>query len=332
MRRHRHGPPRFIRRAAFLAIVVFVFATIGATALLQTVLGARHFPFALLLIVWSVAALLLSVGFRGVGGPVADIVDASQRVADGDYSTRVGTRGPRFVRTVGHAFNTMTARLEAQDRQRRELMADIAHELRTPLTVVQGRLEGLLDGVYPKDDRHLSEVLEETRLLGRLVEDLRTMANAEIGILSLQKEPTDLPMLIRDVVNALSRDAQDKNVAVIVDAPPELPAIALDPLRIREVLINLLSNSLRHTPPAGQVTITARDRAGQAVITVTDTGSGIAPEDLPRVFDRFYKGRASRGSGLGLTIARNLVVAHDGSIRADSVPGRGTTITVSLPL
>jgi signal transduction histidine kinase len=181
------------------------------------------------------------------------------------------------------------------------------------------------------DDRHLAEALDQTRLLGRLVEDLRTMANAEIGILSLQKEPTDLPILIRDVVNALSRDASDQSIVVTVDAPPELPAIVLDPLRIREVLINLLSNSLRHTPPAGQVTIAARGRSGQIIITVTDTGSGIAPEDLPRVFDRFYKGRTSRGSGLGLTIARNLVVAHGGSIRADSAAGRGTTMTVILP-
>jgi len=152
---------------------------------------------------------------------------------------------------VAGAFNTMAGRLQAQDRQRRELMADIAHELRTPLAVIQGRLEGLLDGVYARDEEHLAGVLEETRVLARLVEDLRTLANAETGVLTLQKEPTDLSMLIRDVVNSFSSETAGRDIGVQVHLPADLPLLTIDPLRIREVLINLLSNALRFTPPGG---------------------------------------------------------------------------------
>jgi two-component system sensor histidine kinase BaeS len=277
---------------------------------------------------WMFFLFVFVFGMRRVGSPVSDIVDASERVAAGDFTTRIEARGPRFVRTVGSAFNTMTERLEAHDRQRRELMADIAHELRTPLTVIQGRLEGLLDGVYPLDNERLAAVLEETRVLARLVEDLRTLANAETGILTLQREPTELPPLVRDVVHALAAGSR----VVHVDAPAELPVLDIDPVRIREVIANLLSNALRYTPDGGAVTITARRRDDRVTVAVSDTGAGISPEELPKIFDRFYKGRTSRGSGLGLTIARNLVVAHGGTIRAESEPGRGTRITFDLPV
>ena len=281
---------------------------------------------------WMIIFFLFVFGLRHVGDPVTDIVDAAQRVANGDFTTRIAARGPRFVRTVASAFNTMTERLEAHDRQRRELMADIAHELRTPLTVIQGRLEGVLDGVYPRDDERLSAVLEETRVLARLVEDLRTLANAETGVLTLQKEPTELAPLIQDVVHSLSADASASGVAVRVDAPGDLPALDIDPLRIREVIANLLSNALHYTPTGGTVTISVHRERSRARVAVSDTGAGIEADDLPKIFDRFYKGRSSRGSGLGLTIARNLVTAHGGTIRAASDPGRGTTITFDLPL
>jgi two-component system, OmpR family, sensor histidine kinase BaeS len=275
---------------------------------------------------------VFGLGLRRFGSPVTDIVEASERVAAGDFTARIDTRGPRFVRTVGSAFNTMAQRLEAHDRQRRELMADIAHELRTPLTVIQGRLEGLVDGVYPRDNERLAAVLEETRVLARLVEDLRTLANAETGILTLQREPTDLAPLVQDVVHSLTGDADAAGAEVRVDVPADLPVLEIDPVRIREVIANLLANALRYTPHGGRVTISARHQNRRVAVAVGDTGAGIAPEDLPKIFDRFYKGRTSRGSGLGLTIARNLVVAHGGTIRAESEPGRGTTITFDLSL
>jgi two-component system OmpR family sensor kinase/two-component system sensor histidine kinase BaeS len=289
-----------------------------------------HLPIAAIA-VWICLFVMSGVALRRVGGPVGNIVGAAHRLADGDYSTRIVPAGPRFVRAVAGAFNTMADRLEAQDRQRRELMADIAHELRTPLTVIQGRLEGLLDGVYARDEEHLAQVLDETRVLARLVEDLRTLANAETGILTLQKEPTDVSMLIRDAVNAFSGETAGKGVAVRVAVPADLPMVSIDPLRIREVLINLLSNALRFTPPGGVVSIDARSVNGAITVTVKDTGPGIAAEDLPKIFERFYKGRSSRGSGLGLTIARKLVVAHGGSIRAESEAGAGAAVMFTLP-
>lgn len=220
----------------------------------------------------------------------------------------------------------MTGRVQAQDRLRRQLMADVAHELRTPLAILQGRIEGLIDGVYPRDDDRLGELLDETRHLSRLVEDLRTLANAEAGALDLRKEPTDMAELIRDAA------ASFDDTSIAVDVPDDLPSADVDPVRIREVLLNLLSNAVRHTPAGGAVAVRARVEGKRMTIRVTDSGSGIAPEDLPRIFDRFHKGRDSRGSGLGLAIARNLVLAHNGSIHAESRVGEGTVVTVSLPL
>ena len=221
------------------------------------------------------------------------------------------------IRRVGRAF-------AEQDRLRRQLMADVAHELRTPLAILQGRVEGLLDGVYPRDEHHLAELLEETRHLSRLVEDLGTLANAEAGALELRKEIVDLGDLVRDVVAALPRQ-------VAVAVPADLPTVEVDPVRIRQVLLNLLANALRHTPVDGAVSVEVLARPQQMLIRVRDSGSGIAPEDLPRIFERFQKGSDSGGSGLGLAIARKLVLAHGGDIAIDSAPGKGTEVTVSLP-
>jgi len=269
---------------------------------------------------------------RRVGSPIADIVEAADRVASSDFSVRIAERGPPPLRSVAHAFNKMTDRLQAQDRQRRHLMADIAHELRTPLTVVQGRLEGLLDGVYPRDDAHVSEVLADTRILGRLIDDLRTLASSESGALSLQREATDLVVLVHDVVRSLAADAQGAGVTIRIGQSMNLPLADVDPLRIREVVVNLVTNALHHTPAGGVVSIDGEAKNDRVVMTVADTGAGVAADDLPKIFDRFYKGAGSRGSGLGLTIARNLIVAHGGEIRATSEPGTGTTIVFTLPV
>jgi signal transduction histidine kinase len=268
---------------------------------------------------------------RRVGVPLGDVVEGARRLEAGELSTRVAVRGSRPIRMVGGAFNSMAARLETQDRQRRELMADIAHELRTPLTVIQGRLEGVLDGVYPLDTPHLAEVLEEMRLLSRLVDDLRTLANAESGTLTLQKEPADVVSLCQDAVSSMSAESSRRQVVVRLDASSDLPLIWVDPLRIREVLVNLLSNAIHHSPAGGDVSLTARCHDGRVRLAVADTGAGISAEDLPRIFDRFYKGPESRGSGLGLAISRNFVRAHGGDIGAESTPGAGTTIVVTLP-
>jgi two-component system sensor histidine kinase BaeS len=208
----------------------------------------------------------------------------------------------------------------AQDALRRQLMADVAHELRTPLSILQGRLEGLLDGVYARDDARLEELLAETHHLSRLVEDVRTLANAEAGALELRKERVDPAELIRDAASAFD--------GVTVDLDGVLPPIELDPVRVREVLLNLLTNAVR---AGGAVRVHAEHRGRELRIRVADTGSGIPAEELPRIFDRFTKARDSRGSGLGLAIAKKLVEAHGGTIRAESRMGEGTTVTIALP-
>ena len=332
---------RFMRRAGCLVAAVLFLSAIGAATLLSFALGRAGIvsglaQLSVLVVVAAIGLLLFSTMFfrvmRRVGSPIADIVEAADRVASSDFSVRIAERGPPPLRSVAHAFNKMTDRLQAQDRQRRHLMADIAHELRTPLTVVQGRLEGLLDGVYPRDDAHVSEVLADTRILGRLIDDLRTLASSESGALSLQREATDLVVLVHDVVRSLAADAQGAGVTIRIGQSMNLPLADVDPLRIREVVVNLVTNALHHTPAGGVVSIDGEAKNDRVVMTVADTGAGVAADDLPKIFDRFYKGAGSRGSGLGLTIARNLIVAHGGEIRATSEPGTGTTIVFTLPV
>jgi two-component system OmpR family sensor kinase/two-component system sensor histidine kinase BaeS len=306
-------------------VISWVAPSVGGPA---TVYPPRPF-FGLL---WLFVLLALFRRLMGrFGFPLGNMIEAADRVAAGDYSTRTPEHGPRWMRTLARAFNSMTAKLEVQDRQRRDLMADIAHELRTPLAVLQGRVEGMLDGIYPRDEGQLAAVLQDTRMLARLVEDLRTLAHTESGTLALQKEPTDLAILVNDTAASFAGDAAERHIQLDVDAAPNLPLVDIDPVRIREVLTNLISNAFRHTPAGGRVTVSVTTQSNTLVLTVRDTGAGIPIDDLPRVFDRFYKGHGSRGSGLGLTIARNLVAAHGGDIRAESVEEEGTTMTVTLP-
>lgn len=270
---------------------------------------------------------------RRVGRPLSDVVSAADRVSEGDFTVRVREQGTPWVRSIGRAFNSMTSRLERQQQQRRDLMADLAHELRTPLTVMQGRLEGMLDGIYPRDASHVAQILDETRQLARLVEDLRRLAYAEEGTLALQREPTDLAVLLDDAAASFRPEADRRRVTVSVHVAENLPALDIDPVRIREVVSNLLSNALRYAPDGGSVSVDARAEAADVVLVeVSDDGPGIAADDLPHVFDRFFKGRMSSGSGLGLAIASKLVVAHGGAISAQSTPGAKTTIGFTLPV
>jgi signal transduction histidine kinase len=237
------------------------------------------------------------------------------------------------MRTLTRAFNAMAERLQRQEEQRRSLLTDISHELRTPLSVLQGNLEGMLDGVYSRDDAHLSLILEETQVLARLAEDLRTFTLAESLGLKLTKSPTDLAEIAQEAIASFQGQAEAGGVTLRLVADPDLPPAEVDPERIRQVLTNLLSNALRYTPAGGAVRV--RCSAGDAsdiVLSVEDTGAGVPPEELPQIFDRFYKSKDSRGTGLGLAIAKNLVRAHGGEISAHSIPGEGTTIRFTMPL
>jgi signal transduction histidine kinase len=294
--------------------------------------GRPNFLFFLLIVVGVVLAVR---ALRRVTAPVGNVIEAAGQVAGGNYTVRVSEEGPPEVRSLARAFNQMIARLQAHEDQRRNLLAEVTHELRTPLAVIQGNLEGLLDGVYPRDDAHLEPVLDEARVMSTLIEDLRTLALAETGALQLQRESTDLGPLTQDTVAAFRPQAEAAGIVITEEFPPDLPALEIDPTRIRQVLANLLTNALQHTPRGGSIRITCRAELGEASmvsVSIMDTGSGIPPAELPHIFDRFHKSKDSRGSGLGLAIARNLITLHGGEIGAESEPGRGTTVRFTLPV
>jgi two-component system OmpR family sensor kinase/two-component system sensor histidine kinase BaeS len=326
-----------MRRMVMAFALFTLLAMVGATVLFWTIasaLGASDFlgngvrggAILLLLFFWILAA----GSVRRLAARVDDVVDAVGRVADGDLTARVAERGPSDARSLARAFNAMTSRLEASEDQRRKMLADVSHELRTPLSVVQGNLEALVDGVHPADEAHLAAILEETKVLSRLVEDLRTLSLAESGALALHRESIDVGALVREIVESFASQADPAGVSLRADVASGLPHVDADPVRAREILSNLIANALRYTPRGGSVRVSVSADGGVA-IAVRDTGAGIAAERLDRIFDRFYKSPESRGAGLGLAIAKQLVIAHGGQISASSVIGEGTEVRFTLP-
>jgi signal transduction histidine kinase len=293
----------------------------------------------------SLALPLLAIrlglrGFRSIATPLADVMEAADAVAQGNLSTRVDVKdGSGDFQRLAESFNRMVDELERANDQRRNLTADVAHELRTPLHILQGNLEGILDGVYQPTSEHIVATLDETRLLARLVEDLQTLTQAESGQLHLVKEPLDVDELFTDVQTSFSGQAEAAGVTLRVDmddSTGRLPRVDADLDRMYQVLGNLVSNALRHTPNGGTVTLRAAPTSHGIRMQVQDTGVGIPSEDLPYIFDRFWRGDRSRshaggaGSGLGLAIARQLVRQHGGTISVESQPGVGTTFTIEL--
>jgi signal transduction histidine kinase len=344
----RSGRGRFVRRMGCLfglvnLLILFIFSIL--IVLVANGLGWLHVPGSLWWIIPSAIVLFFfGVAFlfwagrtlQRISVPLSDLVEAAGRIAEGDYSYQIQERGSADMRSLVRAFNSMAERLKLTEEQRRDLMADITHELRTPLTVIQGNLEGMVDGVYPADEPHLRTVLEETTILSRLVDDLRTLALAESGALQLKKEPTDLAVLIGETVSAFRAQADAAGVTLEVQAGTDGRLCSLDPERIRQVLSNLLANALRYTQRGGLIRlrheVTSGEEGDLACLTVQDNGVGISPDILPNVFNRFVKSRDSTGTGLGLPIARHLVEAHGGTIRIDSEVGQGTTIQIRLPV
>lgn len=347
-----HGPwPRrgrflFLRFAAvFGAMALLIVAGMAIVAyLLSRLTGGDHQTVMLvwiggcgLALVLPLLALFLGLRtFRRVALPLADVMAAAEAVAAGNLQVRVPERGSRDFQRLSQAFNHMTAELERIDQQRRNLTADVAHELRTPLHIIQGNLEGILDGVYPATPEHIEATLEETRQLARLIDDLRTLSLVESGQLPLVREPVNLADLLADVATSFSGQAEAAQVAIQVVDGAGLRILG-DAGRLDQVLSNLVANALRHTPADGTITLTASRQAEQALITVADTGVGIAPADLPHIFDRFWRGDRARthsagvGSGLGLSIANQLIKAHGGSIQVSSEVGKGTAFVITLP-
>jgi signal transduction histidine kinase len=329
------APRKFpILLALLFAIAINVVAA-GVLALARGVVIALPWTYAwpaFTLVLVTLAAVAFVAAVRWIASPLSRIVAAAHRVGHGDFSVRVEEEGLPWLRSLAAAFNTMTTRLERQQRERRALMADIAHELRTPVAVIQGRLEGMVDGVYPADEPHVGQVVEQTRMLARLVEDLRTSAHAESGTLSLHREPTDPAVLVEDVAAALHPEADRRGIRIDAGFTTDIPMLNVDPQRICEVLTNLLSNAVRHSPDGGTVTIDGDRTDTGVVIRVADDGPGIPERDLARVFERFYKSPDSQGSGLGLSIAKSLVEAHGGTISAANRSGGGAVVSIVLPV
>lgn len=286
---------------------------------------------------WIVALVLVilvtAVGFRSIRrmtGPMDNLIQAARRIEKGDYSASVPEYGPPEMRSVARAFNAMSARLKVTDEQRRSFLADVAHELRTPLSVIRGQAEGIADGLYPADATHLEPILDATRGLEVLVEDLRTLVLTDAGSLVLNREPVDPTVLIHEVLASFKVQAEAAEVNLAGDLDYGVPMVEVDPARIRSALANVISNAIRHTPPGGSVRVAVQSADDQVLIAVTDTGEGIPATLLPRVFERFVKGPTSTGSGLGLAIVHDIVTAHGGRIEIDSTQGVGTSVRITL--
>lgn len=313
----------------------------------------------ILLAVAAASVIALALGallFYELTAPIRRLTAAAHAIAAGDLSQRVPVRSGDELGDLAGAFNTMAESLAAAEDQRRQMTADVAHELRTPLSVIQASVEAMQDGVLPADAEQLASLHQETLLLSRLVADLRLISLAETGQLTLERSEVDLSELLRKAAERMIPAAQANGITLSTDLPSSAPLIA-DRDRLNQVIGNLLENALRHTPVGGavalQVSAVVPGRSGDPqlqtdaasyLVTVTDTGAGIPPEDLPHVFDRFYRAdksrsRATGGSGLGLAIVKRLVEAHGGRVWADSpvyrIAGRGdhgTRLSFTIPV
>jgi two-component system OmpR family sensor kinase/two-component system sensor histidine kinase BaeS len=273
--------------------------------------------------------------FRGMVNPLARVMAAADEVAEGDFSVRVPEKGSGEFGRLARSFNRMVGELERADQQRRNLTADVAHELRTPIHIIQGNLEGIADGVYQPTDEQIESLLNETRQLSRLVEDLRTLSLAEAGQLRLEQDELDAGELLSDTATSFSGQAEAAGVDIQLEIDQESGSLTIigDAGRLDQVVSNLVANALGHTQPEGVIKLRAWADRESVFIQVSDNGHGIPAEDLPFIFDRFWRGESSResSSGLGLAIARQLVQAHGGSISVESELNEGTTFTIDLP-
>ncbi|GAB4532958.1 MAG: ATP-binding protein [Anaerolineae bacterium] len=300
----------------------------------------------------TISAFLVAVAVsvfvsRRIVTPVQEMMVASRRIAEGHYKERVnvpgglGHNGLDELAQLAVSFNQMAARLEHIEATRLELIGNVAHELRTPLTSIKGSMEGLIDGVLPAEASTFQQIYREADRLQHLVYDLQELSRVEAGAFELKAGPVSVGHLVESTVARLGYQFEEKNVALETDIPSDLPLVWVDEDRMGQVLLNLVGNALQYTPAGGRVRIGARrkaDKSDEVLISVSDTGIGIAAEHLPLIFTRFYRvdksrARSGGGSGIGLTIARHLVEAHGGRIWAESPgPGQGSTFTFTLPV
>lgn len=285
----------------------------------------------------TAAALILGVMLtRALTQPLRELTAATRAVAGGDLGHQVEVRSEDELGELASSFNQMSNDLARSRDLRRQMTADIAHDLRTPLSIILGHAEALRDGVLTSTPETLHIIHDEAQRLNRLVDDLRTLSLAEANELPLNLRPTSPRSLLERAAAAQAAPAQKQNISLETKLSPNLPELSVDPDRIAQVLSNLLENGLRHTPPGGQIILAAESIEGGIRLSIQDSGPGIPPEDLTRIFDRFYRkdksrGRHEGGSGLGLAIARSIITRHNGRIWAESEPGQGATILIELP-
>lgn len=312
----RGTPPRAVQ---------LIYTLVGPTAVISVLLG----------ILTLIIGLLL---MRRMINPLSEVIAAAQAVSQGDLTARVPVHARNDdLSALSDHFNHMADELERSDIQRRNLFADIAHELRTPITILRGRLEGILDGVYPPDEAHIAPALEETYLLERLVEDLRLLALAEANQLRYEMKPVRLAEQAETILGLFSAQAGERNVKLHLEAEPDLPEVMVDPQRFQQVIGNLMDNALRFTPEGSSIDLTIHRQENSIVLTVADGGPGIPEDELTHIFDRFWRGEKSRarstgGAGLGLSIARQLVEAQGGKITARNQSPRGFEVEITLPV
>ncbi len=299
----------------------------------------RRFSMALLLGGGAAALLAVVLGVAlatSLTRPLRELRTAAEAVSRGEQVQPIPVRTRDELGELAASFNLMTAELGRSQQLRRQMTADIAHELRTPLTLILGHAEAVADGVMPADNDTIGIIYDEAQRLSRVVDDLRTLSLSDAGELSLVTQPVRPRALLESAAAAHRVAAQEAGVTLAVDAEESLPAVEADPDRILQVLHNLLSNALRYTDAGGRIVLSARAHEQGVLLAVSDNGRGIPPDELDRVFERFYRGDRSRhrdegGSGLGLTIARSLVERHGGHIWAQSEPGQGATFLFTLP-
>lgn len=277
-----------------------------------------------------VALILSLVAARRLARPLQNLAGGADAIARGELGARVPEQGNNEIARLGQAFNRMAATLEQQEQLRKRLFANAAHELRTPLAAMRGELEGMIDGLFPTNQEQLRSLHEETGRLTQLVKGMEDLLQAEASALTLHRQTIELRSFLATIVERYQSLARDGEVALQVSGDTDV-LVAADPDRLGQVVVNLLANALKATPPAGRITVAAAREGDLAVLTVADTGSGIAAADLPHIFERFYH-NSTGGLGLGLAIVKELVAAHEGTIAVTSTPGAGTTFRVALPL
>jgi signal transduction histidine kinase len=322
-------------------IVLYPSPTRGSLGRFSATLGFLQSVWWQFLLAGAIAAVIALVLARwlarGMTQPLRDMAEASRRMETGDYSTRVLTSTRDEVGQLATAFNRMSRELENLEASRRDLVANVSHELKTPITAIRAHLENLLDGVEQPNSQTLEIMLAQSERLGRLVEQLLDLSRLESGDVPLRREPVSLAPLVALVMSEIEVACADREVEVVSDLSDDLPTIEADSERVHQVIFNLVDNAVRFTPEGGEVRIEAHRHNGSVEVSVADTGVGIPADALPRLFERFYRvdparAREDGGTGIGLAIARSVVEAHGGSIRAESAPGHGSVFTFDLPV